>query len=170
MATIKDPIIKKLYSNNIATTIQAIEEIAQSGNSGYIPMLVDVLYIHENDEVKMNIIKLLSEVKHSDAVVELVKAIENEKYKPLQEVLIRACWENGLDYSNYFTTFIDLLINGEYMVAFEAFTLIENSDVKLTATSTKEYLDRLRGALSQASDDRKILIHSIIQFLPSLIQ
>lgn len=162
-------VIKNLYSNKLNKALEAVEEIAQTGNSQYIPMLIDVLSQNENEEVSERIIKLLSEVKHTDSIEPLVKAIETEKYANIQEVLVRSCWENGLDYSNYLSTFVELLIYSEYMVAFEAFTLIENCEGKISETSAQEYLDRLRKALNSATNDRKTLLHHIIQFIPSLI-
>lgn len=168
--TINDTIIKRLYANNTAQTISAIEEISQSGNSQYIPMLIDTLNNSNNVDIQNKIVKLLSEIKHKDAVEELVKAIENDKYLKIQRALISACWENGLDYTPYLSTFIQLLINGDYMTAFEAFTVIENSEGMLSQTSMNEYLQQLRSALDGANDERKHLIHQIIQYLPSLLK
>lgn len=167
--TTSDTIIKKLYSNNPQKSIEAIDEIAANGNCSYLPMLIDTLLNNENIEIKHKITTLLSEIKHKDAVNELIKAIENPKYLPIQETLTRVCWENGLDYSPHLSTFVKLLINGEYMTAFEAFTVIENTEEKITEASMNEYLQQLRSALDNASDDRKTLLHGIIQFLPSLI-
>ncbi|HKM92208.1 MAG TPA: HEAT repeat domain-containing protein [Prolixibacteraceae bacterium] len=161
-------IIKNLYSNKLNNALEAVEQIAQTGNSQYIPMLIDVLFQNENQEVSERIIKLLSEVKHTDTIEPIVKAIETEKYASIQEVLVRICWENGLDYSNYLSTFVELLIYSDYMVAFEAFTLIENCEGKISETSAREYIDRLQTALSSANKERKTLLEHIIQFIPSL--
>ena len=163
-------IVKKLYSNNLSSVNQALDEISQSGNSQYIPMLIDILHTHPHESVKSGVIKILSEIKHTNAVPELMKAIENPEYINLQETLIRICWENGLDFTNYFSTFIDLLIKGNYMIAFEAYTVIENSEGYLSSTSVHEYIDRLKEALTNVPEERTALIHSIIQFLPSLIK
>ena len=133
-------------------------------------MLIDTLNNNNNDDIQNKNVKLLSEIKHKDAVTELVKAIENDKYLKIQRSLISACWENGLDYTPYLSTFIQLLINGDYMTAFEAFTVIENSEGTLSETSMNEYLQQLRSALNNANDERKHLIHQIIQYLPSLLK
>lgn len=162
--------VKKLYSSIPGDIFQALTEIQHNGNSRYIPMLVDVLHSTKEAEIRKQIIKILSEVKHSDAVPEIIQAIENEKYADIQEILIRICWENGLDYTNYFSTLIDILINGDYMTAFEAHTVIESTEGNLSETSALEYINTLKSALINASDERKILIHSIIQFLPSIIK
>ncbi|MGF7141110.1 HEAT repeat domain-containing protein [Roseimarinus sediminis] len=167
---VNDALISRLYSNTEAETLAAIDEIGQSGNSEYIPMLLDQLEKNDSSEVAQKIMRLLSEVKHTNAVPVLVSAIENAKSEEIKEQIVRACWENGLDYTNYLSTFINLLINGSYMLAFEAYTLIENTEGHLSETSAKAYIDQLKEALADASDDRKILLHSTIQFIPSLIR
>jgi hypothetical protein len=163
-------IIKKIYSTNQQTVISAIDELGQSGNSSYLPMLIDLLHSTLDNEVGERIITLLCELKHPDAAKYLVDAINDPKYLTIRETLTRTCWENGLDYTAYFGTFIRLLINSDYMTAFEAFTVIENSEEKIANEQVQEYLHQMRSALQTASDDRKILLHRIIQFLPSLIK
>jgi len=167
---LNDHLLKKLYSNNVTSQLEALEDISKNGNSDYIPSLIDLMQNSENLELTQRISKILSEVKHSNAVPILVEYIENEKYSSIQEILVRTCWENGLDFSNYFSVFVDLLIHGEYMVAFEAFTLLENSENKISETSAQEYIHRLKEALPDAPADRQTLIHSIIQYLPALIK
>lgn len=166
---LNDNIIKKLYSSSNTDTIQALNEISEQGNSAYIPSLVDILRTNQENEIGDKTYKILSEIKHTDAVPALVKAIEESKNDPVQEALIRVCWENGLDFTNYFSTFIDLLINGEYMVAFEAYTVIDSSEGKISKTSLDEYLNTLKEAISNVAEDRQTLIHHTIQFLPSLL-
>lgn len=167
---INEKLVEHLYSNNTTLANQALNEIGETGNSHYIPMLIDVLHSHDDDEIREKVINILSEVKHTDAVPLLVKAIETDKYSNIKETLVRICWENGLDYTNYFSTFVDLLIHGEYMVAFEAFTVIENSEGHISEASAIEYMNRLKDSLSDTTEDRQTLIHGIIQFLPSLIR
>lgn len=165
-----DLIVKKLYSNYLTDVIYALNEIQEKGNSRYIPLLVDVLHSSKENEISELILKILSEAKHPDIVPELIKAIEDEKYINEQEELVRTCWENGLDYTNYFSTFVNLLINGNYMTAFEAYTVIENTEGFLSDTSAKEYIATLQNAIFDANDERKILIQSIVHFLPSIIK
>ncbi|MBN2806054.1 MAG: HEAT repeat domain-containing protein [Prolixibacteraceae bacterium] len=162
--------LKNLYSTNEQEVLMSIERISESGNSEYLPALIDLLNTHKSTEVTKNIIQLLSSVKHTNAVPLLIKAIEDNKLLKIREHLVRSCWENGLDYSNYLYTFIDLLIHGDYMVAFEAYTVIESCEGNISKTSMHQYLDLLRDALASAGEERQTLIHHIIHFLPSLLK
>lgn len=162
--------LKNLYSNNDEAVLQTIEKITETGNSDYLPALFDLLKTHQNEEVKRSISELFSTLKHTDTVPLLVQAIKDDKLSSIREILVRACWENGLDYANHLSTFVDLLIHGDYMVAFEAYTVIENCEGKISKVSMLEYLDKLRDALASAGEERQTLIHHIIQFLPSLVK
>ena len=167
---LNDNLIKNLYSNNDNIVLGAIKEISESGNSNYLPGLIELLNSHESEEIKNQIIKILTEIKHTNAVPFLAQAIEEKKYHGIQETLVRVCWENGLDYTNYFSIFIDLLINGEYMVAFEAYTVIDNSEGTISKASSQEYIARLKDALASVGEERQTLLHHIIQMLPGLVK
>lgn len=163
-------LIKNLYSNNESIALGAISEIAETGNSEYLPALIELLNSHESNKIKDKILKVLAEIKHTNAVPFLIKAVEDKRLKAIREDLVRICWENGLDYTNYFSVFIGLLINADYMVAFEAYTLIENSVGTISKASSQEYISQLKDALASVGEERQTLIHHIIQYLPSLVK
>jgi hypothetical protein len=163
-------IIQELYANDSTIINHALDEIKQNGNSNYIPILVELLHKNEEQVIVDKILKILSEIKHTDAVPELIKAIENEKYSSIQEMLVRVCWENGLDFTNHISTFIDILINGDYMTAFEAFTVIENSEGKISRTSADEYINTLNEKINDVPADRATLINHTIEYIPALVK
>lgn len=167
---LNDQLLKKLFSANESDILFALNEIQEKGNSAYIPSLIEILNTSENQAVKNNTTTILSELKHTDAVPVLIKYIEDEKYSSIQETLVRICWENGLDFTNYFSTFVDLLIKGDYMVAFEAYTVIESTEGTISATSAKELIGTLKEALPTATSERQTLIDHIINFLPEIIK
>lgn len=167
---LNDIILKNLYSNTELLVLKAIDEISENGNSDYLPALIDILNSHKSDTVKNNIIKILSEVKQTNAVPIIINAIENPKLSNIKETLVRVCWENGLDYTNYFSTFIDLLINGDYMTAFEAYTVIDSTEGTISKTSSQQYIEQLKDALPSVGEERQTLIHHIIQFLPGIVK
>jgi hypothetical protein len=165
---IEEQYINNLLSSNQNLIIETIEEIKYSGNSKLLPFLIDLLHATSNDEVKMQVYSVLSELKHSDSIPVIMEAIRNERYLPEQEILIRSCWENGLDFTPYISVFVDLVIHGDYMIAFEAFTVIENLDGHLTKAETENLLSKLKDGLAGALNDRKVLISELIQFIPKL--
>ncbi len=167
---LNDNIIRKLYSTNEQEILSALSEIKETGNSGYITLMIDLLHNSPSELVSEQISIILSEVKHSNAVPFIVEALENSKYLAHRETLVRICWENGLDYSNNLSTFVDILISGDYMTAFEAFTVIEHTEGHISEISCNEMTARLKQAIPGTAPDRKILIERAIEYLPSLLR
>lgn len=167
---IEEQLINNLLSPNQLIVIDTLEEIKFSGNSKLLPFLIDLLHVSKNNDVKTQVYNILSELKHSDSIPILMEAIQNVNYKNEQEMLIRACWENGLDFTPYMSDFVELVIKGEYMIAFEAFTVIENLDGHISEIESENLLLKLKQGLESALNERKVLISELIQFIPKLIE
>jgi len=162
--------INDLLSSDQQIVIETLEEIKFSGSSKLLPFLIELLHSTNDDEVKSMTYKILSELKQSDSIPVIMEAIQNEKYFNEQEMLIRSCWENGLDFTPYLSVFADLVVHGNYMTAFEAFTVIENLDGHISNTEAENLLSKLQLGLDGAINERKVLIAELIQFIPGLIK
>ena len=119
-------ILSNLKSTDPEILLETITKIRDSGNSYILAELIDLLHNTELPEIKRSILNLLSELKNKESVPAFIEAIKNEKYINEHKELIACCWQNGLSYNKYLPVFIDLVINEEFLIAFEAFTVIEN--------------------------------------------
>lgn len=115
-----------LNSEDIEIVKDALEKISETGNRFYLPLLFDLLNTMPEHDVEVEITKLIGSVKNKESVNTFMRAVEDEKYKLIRQKLIAACWQNGLDFSNFIPVFIDIVINDDWETAFEAFTLIDN--------------------------------------------
>lgn len=163
------------YINNLLSTdeqlqSETLEEIRTSGNSKLLPFLIELLHAAKNEDVKLKVYNILAELKHSDSIPIIIDAIQNDKYQAEQEMLIRSCWENGLDFTPHISVFAKLVVNGDYMTAFEAFTVVENLEGTISEAESEEIITILKEGLAGAINERKVLINEIIQFIPSLIK
>jgi hypothetical protein len=165
---VEEQYINNLLSSNLQLQTETIEEIRISGNSKLLPFLIELLHVPRNEEIKMQVYGILSELKHSDSIPILIDAILNEKYSMEQEMLIRSCWENGLDFTPYISVFVEIVISGNYMTAFEAFTVIENLEGTISEVEVKSLISLLHNGLSDAKNERKVLIQELIHFIPKL--
>jgi len=165
---IEEQYINNLLSSNQQLQTETIEEIRISGSSKLLPFLIELLHVSKNKDIKMQVYGILSELKHSDSIPIMMDAILNEKYKTEQEMLIRSCWENGLDFTPYISVFVEIVIYGDYMTAFEAFTVIENLEGTISGEEVKKLISYLQNGLSHALNERKVLIQELIQFIPKL--
>lgn len=161
-------VLKELQSTNHHKVIVAIEELRVSGKVTDIPVLAELLHLSQNQEIKSKITDLFASLKESEAVPLIVEAIKNRKYAPELKELVACCWGNGLNYSKYLSLFVELLIENDFLVAFEAYTVIVNMTALIDQAKIDLEIDRLEQAIHAATDEKKELLREVIDFLPSL--
>lgn len=158
--------ISNLESADHELVLNTIKKLRESGNSAYLPKLIGLLHESGNNEIKKEIGKLLAELKHRDAIPVLIEAIQNKNYSKNRQLLVSACWENGLDYSNHLSLFVDLVIEGNFMVAFEAYTVIINMSGKIPSDIADKESHKIKRAFPEADENKKQLLHDLLHFLP----
>lgn len=162
---INEKIKLALFSANIEVIKSAIQKISDEGNRLYLPLLFDLLNTMPEHEVEVEIIKLLGSVKDKDSVNSFMRAIEDAKYKAIRKTLVSACWQNGLDFSNFMPVFIDLIIKDEWDVAFEAFTLIDNLEYLPNDNILHVSKQKIEHELSSATGQVKYFLTEILKKL-----
>ena len=105
-----DTLLKGLLSTDPEKVIETIEELRVSGETNDIPVLLEMLHLSKDKEIKSKIHSLLANLKDVQTIPLLIAAIQNERYAPELQQLVSSCWENGLDYTPYLSLFVDLLI------------------------------------------------------------
>jgi hypothetical protein len=162
---INEKIKLALFSADVEVVKSAIEKISIEGNRLYLPLLFDLLNTLPEHEVEVEIIKLLGSVKDKESVNSFMRAIEDAKYKAIRKTLVSACWQNGLDFSNFMPVFIDLIINDEWEVAFEAFTLIDNLEYLPNDNILLVSKQKIEHELSSATGQVKYFLSEILKKL-----
>ena len=162
---INEKIKLALFSADVEVVKSAIEKISIEGNRLYLPLLFDLLNSMPEHEVEVEIIKLLGSVKDKESVNSFMRAIEDGKYKAIRKTLVSACWQNGLDFSNFMPVFIDLIINDEWEVAFEAFTLIDNLEYLPNDNILLVSKQKIEHELSSATGQVKYFLSEILKKL-----
>lgn len=161
-------ILKGLQSSDSLKVIEILEELRVSGRVSDIPLLLEMLHVSQNPEIKSKITDLFANLKESDAIPLIMEAIQNQHFAPELKELLASCWENGLDYSEYLSLFVDVLIDGEFAVAFEAYTVIMNMTSKIDQQKIDIEIDRLEVALNNQQEQKRQLFLDVIDFLPSI--
>ncbi len=67
-------------------------------------------------------------------------------------------WQNGLDFKNHLPLFADLMIEGDWETAFEAFTVIENMENLPEQKIIDVAAGKIREALKSADDQKKYFL------------
>lgn len=161
-------LLKGLHSADPEIVLQTIEELRAQGQTSDFPLLLEMLRVVKNPEIKAKIAGLFANLKDKQTVPLMVEAIQDEKYAPVLQQLVSACWENGMDYTRYLSVFVDLLIEKEFLVAFEAYTVITNMETAIDQVLLDIEIEKLDKAMLSASADRKALMLDVVDFLPSI--
>jgi len=159
---IDEQVKKNLFSAKTDVVISALEAIQRKGNKLYLPILFDLLNSSPEPEIETEIKHLLGTVKDKESVNSFLRAIEDDKYKPIRKELLTACWQNGLDFSTFLPVFIDLIIHEGWEIAFEAFTVIDNLEFLPNQEIIKIAVDKIKEALPFANEQNKYFLSEIL--------
>lgn len=158
-----NPKIKQdLFSKNRETVISAIISTKEVGNKLYIPILFDLLNSKPEHEIEVEITKLLGTVKDKDSVNTFMRAIEDDKYKSIRKTILTACWQNGLDFSTFLPVFIDLIVNEEWEIAFEAFTIIDNLEMLPNDAILKTSIEKINSVMDSLNEQKEYFLREVL--------
>jgi hypothetical protein len=94
-------------------------------------------------------------LKENNAQSFILNAIAKTKNLEQKALLIAACWETGLDFSREYAVFIDLICHDNFIVSFEALTVIKEMDAsidKLTLQASLKKLQKVKDANVNVAD------------------
>jgi hypothetical protein len=161
-------LLKGLQSSDSLIVIETLEELRNSGHASDIPVLIELLHLSADPEIKSRITHLFANLKESDTIPLIIEGIKNQKYAAELKSLISSCWENGMDYSKYIPLFVDLIIENELEVAFEAYTVIMNTENQMNSEIIDQEIERMEKVLSSVSEQKRQLLIDVIDYMPNL--
>lgn len=86
---------------------------------------------------------IFAELKKRGATEPLVEAIASASDEH-KRILLAACWETGLDFSAHFRFMANLVMDGTFEVALEAFTVIQEMENEPSTADLNGVLKQLR--------------------------
>jgi len=155
-------ILSNLKSTDPEFILETIDKIRESGNRFIVAGLIDLLHETDLPEIKKSVLNLLSELKNKESVPVFIEAIKDEKYASVRKELVACCWQNGLIYNEHLPVFIDLVINEEFQVAFEAFTVIENMFGRIEDEIIDKEIVKVKDALTNATEQKAYLLNGLL--------
>lgn len=156
----------KLFSADNNVVLSAINALKDKGNKEYLPILFELLVAQPEAEIKTALLKLLGTVKDKETVEAFIDALKEEKFKSIRKEILTTCWQNGLDFSAHLVDFVDLVINEEWEIAFEAFTVIENLETFPAEDEVKEIKLKVARALKSATNQKAYFLEEILKLAP----
>ena len=158
---VEPTLVSRLHSGNETMILETIDQLRTVGNPEYIPHLIEILHCSDKETVKKSILQLLGELKDSNARSYLIEAIGNNEYTSIRRELISCCWQSSLDFSGYLPFFVDLVIDNEFEIAFEAFTVIENMELPREMEGSSVLISKTDKALEIRSGSKSYLLHEL---------
>lgn len=116
----------------------AIKSFHVHGDESVIAPLVEVWRGGLSAENTAAMMELFEGLKDSSTVEPLMEAFRDEANAPIKRQLLSAFWNSKLDFSAYLSDFVLFAIDGDFLDAFEAITLIEQFETLVPESAIME--------------------------------
>lgn len=157
-------ILIDLASDDPKKISQAVKALEVHGDATVIKHLANRLLEGVDAKNREEIVELLSSLKDSSVVVEIMDVLEEEKYAPIRQTMLSIIWNTKVDFSDYIDDFVKIAVMGDFMEALDCLTIIENLEGPFMEEDILECQLHLKHFLesTEAKDDQKAHILSEI--------
>ncbi len=161
-----DPnILKDLWSADDLLVLKTLRKLSMAGNLIYVPDLLKLLSQARNELIEKELIRFLANIKKQGVVPLVVAGLKKPGLKNARAGILSTIWQSGLDYSKHMDLFIQLFFEGDYLVALESFTIMEQSIEHLSDLEIEEKRNNLLDGLDRVSEDKKPLARELVNLL-----
>ncbi len=150
---------KKYFDNKeYVTKIVGAEEETEglSVANDKITSLIQLLTLSENKDFKEETLMILKKEKAGDLLITAIKKTKKNKH-----ILVAACWESEIDFSNYLPYFIDLALDSDYLVSLEAITVISTMEGPFVADDVKSSISKVKEEQKKLNSERVVLLNDL---------
>ncbi len=160
-------IIEDLKNNDEKVVLKALEKIKDKGKTSVIVPMFDLFESTSNEKYRVEIKKIFSSIKDSYALDLFVERLSSGSYE-LNEVLLYSLWNSNLNAVDFIPEIVETAINGNYMVALEALTVIENLEGPFSNEKLEESRYLINEYFAEGVDEKADLIKSILDVVLEL--
>lgn len=161
----ENAIVEALETSTDEKVIAMLIDLKKYGEIFFVKTLLNMLIGNRSEMVKKAVIEYISDIKIQDAA-QLISTHVAENFENADVTsIVMASWQSQLDFSKYLRPYVEVLINGEYMIAIEAFTVIENALYSLTADEVSDYEAKIKKSIPKADKDKQLLLLEMISLI-----
>lgn len=160
-------IIKDLTSTDETIVLKALVKVRDKGKTEVLVPLFNLFDTTESEKVKTEIKTILSDIKDSYALEVIIEKLRTGS-EDLNEVLLHSLWNSNLNAVDYIPEVIDAAKDGNYMIALEALTVIENLDGPFSNEKLTEAQFILNEYFADGVDEKEALMRSILDVILKL--
>ncbi len=132
-----------------------------------VSAIVSLLTDPENKELKEETLLTLKKEKAGDLII---TAISNLKAKPKKHILVAACWESEINFSDKLPFFINLALDTDYLVSLEAITVIENMEGPFNISDVSEAIKKVKAFQKSITNEKAVLLNDLVIKLESFLK
>jgi hypothetical protein len=160
-------LFKQLESDNPNLAHKALKKLIPKSGINEMPLLIRVLNSSPDEIIRQEIETWLASIKSKQAAAVFAQALVDPEYVGIRTQLTRACWETQLDFSPHILLFVHFLMAGDYSLALEAFTVIENTclEYPIPPDQVIDIIKQLNCSLPDQQELKQKLIGEMVQVL-----
>jgi len=161
----KSLLIKQLQSSDANLVKETIQQLRFEGNNEMLLPLANLYANSQNNEIKQELYSLFSDLKNQASAEYIISFLKLKELESIKEPLLSTCWQSRIDYSAFLEYFIDLVCHEPFSIAFEAFTVIENLESKVTVERKNELLAYIKSVIKSSDAKNKVLVDDLISII-----
>ncbi|MCE9538782.1 MAG: hypothetical protein K8R85_06145 [Bacteroidetes bacterium] len=131
-----------------------------------ISNLISLLTDPANKELKEGTLLTLKKEKGGNL---LLLAIASPKAENVRHKLVAACWESEINYSHYFSFFILLALDNDYLVSLEAITVISTMEGPFNNDDVRKAIKKVKAAKETITTEKVVLLNDLVDTLEGFI-
>jgi hypothetical protein len=156
---------KKLFSTNEKEIIEVLKNISEKGYPEIVTDLISLYSTSPFENVKTNIYFILTNLKDQNSVKHYMDGLKLQTNTDIKTQIISACWQNGLDFSNYLEYFIEIISKESMFNSIEAFSVIEGNYTNLEEVKLSELRKFTKKVMKETKGDNLKLMLEVVSLI-----
>ena len=159
--------LKKFFDPKQYNTMLVNKDGQMEFKEDKITNLIALLTDPEGKELKRDVLNALRE-NQKTSIPMLLEAIKSDKSLEHRHIVIAACWEAELNFSNYLSFFTQLALTEDYLPAVEAMTVVENMAGPFNKKEVHESIEMIQSFLDKNNTEKAPLLKELLVILQSI--
>lgn len=150
----KNLFLQKLANDTDTQLVSTLHFFRSNGDTSLLPNVLELLASDRSDEIKDEILTLVSDIKTQDAAFVAFDFMVNTQNMEIKKLMLNALWQSGADFSEKAEDIVNLMLCfNEFEPAFDTFTLLENCAENIAKDTAKALADKVEAAEKLASPE-----------------
>jgi uncharacterized Zn finger protein len=119
-------LLMDVKSGKEAKISSAIKGLKVHGDQSVLAPLIDVWNKGISEKNEEELISFLNNLRFNESVYPIIDILRDSAYHKIHTPLLSTIWNSQIDYSEYLVDFVSMAVKGDFLMALECLTIIEN--------------------------------------------